>query len=353
MRLAARACLPSTRIRQPASNRRSLLALGPNNSAGWLSCAAGDEEDAEIQRQIDLEAQRRQQTGSDDEGEPPSQWLPNCQLPWPAAWPAGVGLPNRVHLATSLGCQPVFLAALQARPAHPCMLPSPAPAEEQPGAGGEEEGEEGEGSPAPRGGGGSGRRGKAAALETGLGVDEAALACEVAITVPLDCPKLLMREIVEKVAAETIMRGVPGRRSSTGAASGQRACVARGGAAGPTLAQHAQPGYRVGARLGAAQRASNNRPRWPGRRAPVLIALPCWLCRPPPRRREQVVHAGGRARGGSDPADRRHQHPRRVAPPGAPLLPPLLHGLMAASGCACPACMAPPMRCSLARALLR
>lgn len=42
------------------------------------------------------------------------------------------------------------------------------------------------------------------------GVDRDALTCEAAMTVPLDCPKLLMRELVEKVAAETIMRGVPG-----------------------------------------------------------------------------------------------------------------------------------------------
>jgi hypothetical protein len=41
-------------------------------------------------------------------------------------------------------------------------------------------------------------------------VDPDQLSCEVSITVPLDCPKLLMREIVEKVAADTIMRGVPG-----------------------------------------------------------------------------------------------------------------------------------------------
>ncbi|KAL4436829.1 hypothetical protein ABPG75_003968 [Micractinium tetrahymenae] len=107
---------------------------------------AGDEEDAEIQRQIDQEARRRQEEGSDDE-------------------------------------------------------------DEQPVAADEGEGEEGEGSLA-RGGGS--KMGKGPGLETGMGVDEAALACEVAITVPLDCPKLLMREIVEKVAAETIMRGVPG-----------------------------------------------------------------------------------------------------------------------------------------------
>lgn len=45
------------------------------------------------------------------------------------------------------------------------------------------------------------------------GVDRDALTCEAAITVPLDCPKLLMRELVEKVAAETIMRGVPGQQA--------------------------------------------------------------------------------------------------------------------------------------------
>ncbi len=93
------------------------------------------------------------------------------------------------------------------------MLRSPTvSAEEQLGAGGEEEGEEGEGTPGPGARGGSGRKSKAAGLETGMDVDEAALACEVAITVSLDCPKLLMREIVEKVAADTIMRGVPGGR---------------------------------------------------------------------------------------------------------------------------------------------
>ncbi len=47
-------------------------------------------------------------------------------------------------------------------------------------------------------------------MESNSGVDEERLLCEVAITVPLSCPKLLMREIVEKVAANTIMRGVPG-----------------------------------------------------------------------------------------------------------------------------------------------
>jgi hypothetical protein len=41
-------------------------------------------------------------------------------------------------------------------------------------------------------------------------VDDERLMCEVSITVPLDCPKLLMRELVEKAAADTIMRGVPG-----------------------------------------------------------------------------------------------------------------------------------------------
>ena len=69
----------------------------------------------------------------------------------------------------------------------------------------EEEGEGGGGpSPAAR------SKAGAAALESYSGVDEDRLTCEAAITVPLNCPKLLMREIVEKVAAETIMRGIPG-----------------------------------------------------------------------------------------------------------------------------------------------
>ena len=34
--------------------------------------------------------------------------------------------------------------------------------------------------------------------------------CEAVLTLPLDCPKLLIREIAEKVAANTVVRGVPG-----------------------------------------------------------------------------------------------------------------------------------------------
>ena len=45
-------------------------------------------------------------------------------------------------------------------------------------------------------------------VETVNDVDEAVYACEVVVTVPLDAPKLLMREIVERVAAGTIMRGI-------------------------------------------------------------------------------------------------------------------------------------------------
>ena len=54
-----------------------------------------------------------------------------------------------------------------------------------------------------------GKRGAAGGVETSAGdVDEAAYACEVVVTVPLEAPKLLMRELVERVAATTIMRGV-------------------------------------------------------------------------------------------------------------------------------------------------
>eukprot|EP00887_Chlorella_sp_A99_P007931 scaffold12.g7931.t1 len=41
-------------------------------------------------------------------------------------------------------------------------------------------------------------------------VDEAGLVCELAITVPLDHPKLLVRELAEAAAAATLVRGVPG-----------------------------------------------------------------------------------------------------------------------------------------------
>ncbi|PSC74762.1 beta and beta-prime subunits of DNA dependent RNA-polymerase [Micractinium conductrix] len=114
---------------------------------------AADEDDVAIQRQIDQEERRRHAAGGDDDDEEDE--------------PAGAG----------------------AGPAGDAQA--------------EEEEEEAPPS-AARG------KGKAPGLETGLEVDEGALQCEVAITVPLDCPKLLMREIVEKVAAETIMRGVPG-----------------------------------------------------------------------------------------------------------------------------------------------
>ena len=79
------------------------------------------------------------------------------------------------------------------------------------------EGEEGEGegaeaspSPAPASAAKRGSKGSGGLEATQAGVDPEQLSCEVSITVPLDCPKLLMREIVEKVAADTIMRGVPG-----------------------------------------------------------------------------------------------------------------------------------------------
>jgi len=47
-------------------------------------------------------------------------------------------------------------------------------------------------------------------VEASEEIDEAAYACEVVVTVPLDAPKLLMREIVEGVAANTVMRGISG-----------------------------------------------------------------------------------------------------------------------------------------------
>ncbi|KAI3425875.1 hypothetical protein D9Q98_007848 [Chlorella vulgaris] len=62
----------------------------------------------------------------------------------------------------------------------------------------------------PASGAKGGKRGAAGGLESSAGVDDERLMCEVSITVPLDCPKLLMRELVEKAAADTIMRGVPG-----------------------------------------------------------------------------------------------------------------------------------------------
>ena len=39
-------------------------------------------------------------------------------------------------------------------------------------------------------------------------IDASSYACEVVVTLPLDAPKILMREVVEKVAAGTVMRGV-------------------------------------------------------------------------------------------------------------------------------------------------
>jgi DNA-directed RNA polymerase I subunit RPA1 len=58
------------------------------------------------------------------------------------------------------------------------------------------------------GGGTSG--GGTSGVEASEEIDEAAYACEVVVTVPLDAPKLLMRELVERVAAGTVMRGVSG-----------------------------------------------------------------------------------------------------------------------------------------------
>lgn len=41
-------------------------------------------------------------------------------------------------------------------------------------------------------------------------IDKEAMTCEISLTVSVDAPKILMRELTEKVAATTIMRGVPG-----------------------------------------------------------------------------------------------------------------------------------------------
>lgn len=51
-------------------------------------------------------------------------------------------------------------------------------------------------------------KGGSGGVEATGGIDEAAYACEVLVTVPLDAPKLLMRELVQRVAAGTVMRGV-------------------------------------------------------------------------------------------------------------------------------------------------
>lgn len=48
----------------------------------------------------------------------------------------------------------------------------------------------------------------AAAVASHADVDDASCVCRAVITVPLDAPKILMRELAEKVAAETIVRGV-------------------------------------------------------------------------------------------------------------------------------------------------
>lgn len=81
------------------------------------------------------------------------------------------------------------------------------------------------------------------------GVDREQLSCEAAITVPLDCPKLLMRELVEKVAAETIMRGVPGARRTLRALRALRSGAGlgpRGGAAGRLGADGGAWGRKTG-----------------------------------------------------------------------------------------------------------
>jgi DNA-directed RNA polymerase I subunit RPA1 len=60
------------------------------------------------------------------------------------------------------------------------------------------------------GGGGSNKNITGGGVEASEEIDEAAYACEVVVTVPLDAPKLLMRELVERVAAGTVMRGITG-----------------------------------------------------------------------------------------------------------------------------------------------
>lgn len=62
---ASRPCSMRPPPARPPPGGRGTL----NPAAACASCAAGDEEDAEIQRQIDREAARRQHAGSDDEGD--------------------------------------------------------------------------------------------------------------------------------------------------------------------------------------------------------------------------------------------------------------------------------------------
>ena len=42
------------------------------------------------------------------------------------------------------------------------------------------------------------------------GVDPVRFRCEALVTLPLDCPKLLIRELVERVCAQTNVRAVTG-----------------------------------------------------------------------------------------------------------------------------------------------
>ena len=41
-------------------------------------------------------------------------------------------------------------------------------------------------------------------------INKSALTCELSLTVPVDAPKIMMRELVEKIACSTVMRGIPG-----------------------------------------------------------------------------------------------------------------------------------------------
>lgn len=99
--------------------------------------------------------------------------------------------------------------------------------EEEEGAAEEQQAEDGEGAggssregtPAAaaaqagskRGGKGGKEGGAGTGLEVGgADVDMEKYQCQATITVPVSAPKLLMRETVERLAAETNVRGIPG-----------------------------------------------------------------------------------------------------------------------------------------------
>lgn len=85
----------------------------------------------------------------------------------------------------------------------------PDAAAEAPGdeAGGEEEEQrEQDAGASTRSGAGAG----AAAVEGSSSASEGDYTCTQVLQVPLDCPKVLVREAAERVAAATVMRGVPG-----------------------------------------------------------------------------------------------------------------------------------------------